>query len=305
MSIRCCLSVVLAMVCVPSFADEPEVIDLWPNKPPGETQSLPPEADQTKPDDKLIAGRRIIKLGNVSTPQITVHLPDADKANGAAVIICPGGGHHILAYDLEGTEVANWLTSLGVTGIVLKYRVPFRDPDRRWLVAVQDAQRAMSLVRSRAGDWGIDLNRIGMCGFSAGGETAARTATFLDERQYKSIDPVDNVSSRPDFAMLVYPGGLVEKDQSKLRGDIKVTKECPPMFLAHAFDDPVSVHNTFAFAAALKDAGSSAEVHVYESGGHGYGLRRTESPVTSWPDRAAEWMKRQGFLDEAKQAVDR
>ena len=153
-----------------TFAATPAVtLDVWPGTPPGETKPLPPEADQTKDTDKLIAGRRIIKLGNVSRPQLAVFRPAREKDTGAAVVICPGGGFNILAYDLEGTEVAEWLNSLGVTGIVLKYRVPARDPERRWLAAVQDAQRAMSIVRSHAGDWGIDPKRIGILGFSAGG----------------------------------------------------------------------------------------------------------------------------------------
>ena len=132
---------------------EPLTMNVWPGKPPSETKDLPPEADQTKPDDRLIAGRRIIKLGNVSTPQLAIYRPAKEKDTGAAVVICPGGGHYILAYDLEGTEVAEWLNEIGVTGIVLKYRVPFRDPEKRWLSGVQDGQRAMSLVRSKAAEW--------------------------------------------------------------------------------------------------------------------------------------------------------
>lgn len=271
-------------------ADNPIILDVWPGTPPGETKQLPAEADQTKPDDKLIAGRRIIKLGNVSTPQIAVYQPESDKRNGAAVVICPGGGHHILAYDLEGTEVAEWLNSLGITGIVLKYRVPFRDKDRRWLAAVQDAQRAMSLVRHHAKDWEIDPSRIGICGFSAGGETAALTSIF-NERQYEAIDQLDQLSSRPDFAMLIYSAGLVEKDKTTLHDYLKVSKDTPPMFFAHAFDDRVSIHHPLALAGALKEAGVSAELHVYATGGHGYGLRPTDEPVTRWPEQAATWMK--------------
>lgn len=270
-------------------AGDPIVLNVWPETPPGETKQLPAEADQTKPEDKLIAGRRIIKLGNVSTPQIAVYQPPEDKRNGAAVVICPGGGHHILAYDLEGTEVAEWLNSQGITGIVLKYRVPFRDPDQRWKAAVQDAQRAMSLVRQHAADWNIDPNRIGICGFSAGGETAALTA-ILTERQYDAVDSTDQVSSRPDFAMLIYTAGVVKKDSTTLHDYIKVTKDTPPMFFAHAYDDRVSVHHPLALAGALKQAGVSAELHIYATGGHGYGLRPTDQPVTRWPEQAAKWL---------------
>lgn len=278
-----------------SQAGEPVVLNLWPGKAPGEVKELPPEADQTKPEDRLIAGRKIIKLGNVSVPQIAVYQPSAERNTGAAVVICPGGGHHILAYDLEGTEVAEWLNSIGVTGIVLKYRVPFRDPEKRWGAAVQDAQRAMSLVRSRAAEWKLDPHRIGICGFSAGGETAALTA-LLPGRQYDRIDAIDEQPYRPAFALLIYTAGLADKDDQKLRDYIPVTKDVPPMFFVHAFDDRVSVQNPLLLAGALKRAGVSAELHVFATGGHGYGLRATRDAVTHWPLRAGKWMREQGFL---------
>src|SRR5262245_516047 len=166
----------LVAIIVPALqAGEPRVIKIWPGKAPGETKELPPEADTTKPGQGLIAGKPVIRLGNVSTPTLAVYRPTKDKDTGAAVIVCPGGGHTILAYDLEGTEVAEWLNKIGVTAFVLKYRVPARDPSKRWGAAVQDAQRAVSLVRSQAPDFGIKDNRIGILGFSAGGETAALT----------------------------------------------------------------------------------------------------------------------------------
>ncbi len=291
-----------AILAAPVAATEPLVLDVWPGKPPGETKELPPEADLTKPEDKLIAGRRIIKLGNVSTPQIAVYRPAQDKSNGAAVVVCPGGGHNILAYDLEGTEVAEWLNSLGVTGIVLKYRVPFRDPEKRWIAAVQDAQRAMSLVRSKAAEWQIDSQRIGICGFSAGGETAGLTSLF-EQRQYESMDEIDRVPCRPNFAMLIYPGGLIEKGEPKLRDYIHVTKDAPPTFFVHAFDDHVSVQNSLALASELKKVGVPAELHLFARGGHGYGLRTTAMPVTHWPNRAAEWLKDSGYLIESSTAA--
>ena len=274
-----------------AFGDEPAVYDLWPGKPPGAIKDLPPEADQTRPEDRLIAGRRIIKLGNVSTPQIAIHRPSAEIDAGAAVVICPGGGHHILAYDLEGTEVAEWLNSIGVTGIVLKYRVPFRDPNQRWLAAVQDGQRAMSLVRARAADWHLDPKRIGLLGFSAGGEVTA-LVSLLDQRQYEPVDDVDKTSGRPDFSILIYPGGLVDNATQQLRDHVRVTKAAPPMFFVHAFDDNVSVLNSLLLAAELKRAGGAAEVHAYASGGHGYGLRNVAGqPVTEWPKACEAWLK--------------
>lgn len=274
------------------FAAEPVVRNIWPGKPPGETKELPPEADQTKPQDRLIAGRRIIKLGNVSTPQIAVYKPSPEKDTGAAVVICPGGGHHILAYDLEGTEVAEWLNDIGITGIVLKYRVPFRDPEKRWHAAVQDAQRAMSVVRQHASAWKLDPQRIGILGFSAGGQVAGMASILHAERQYEPVDDADKLSCRPDFAVLIYPGGFDEKAESRLKDEVRIVADAPPMFFVHAFDDNVTVLNTLLFAAALKKANVPAEVHVFATGGHGYGLRHVDGqPVTDWPLLCAAWLK--------------
>lgn len=287
----------LTLPCGLAFGEDPKTINVWPGKPPGETKDLPPEADQTKPTDPLIAGRRIIKLGNVSTPQLTIYRPAKDKDTGASVIICPGGGHYILAYDLEGTEVAEWLNEIGVTGIVLKYRVPFRDSEKRWLAAVQDGQRSMSLVRSRAAEWGLDPKRIGILGFSAGGQLAAMVSILDDQRQYEAQDEVDKTSCRPDFAVLVYPGGLTERDEPKLRDEVKVTRNSPPAFFIHAANDNVTVLNSLLLATELKKAGVPSELHVFATGGHGYGLRHVDGqPVTDWPKPCATWLKTIGMI---------
>ncbi len=286
----------LAMTTSAARAEEPATtLNLWPGKPPGETKELPPEADTTKDTDNLIAGRRLQRIGNVSTPSLAIYRPAPDKDTGASVVICPGGGHHILAYDLEGTEVAEWLNTIGVTGIVLKYRVPARDQEKRWLAAVQDGQRAVSLTRSKAEEWKLDPKRIGILGFSAGGETAGLTA-ILEERQYEAVDDVDQVSSRPDFAVLIYAGGFAEKDSPTLKPYVKLTSNTPPMFLVHAIDDPVPVANSLLLTLGLKQANVPAELHVYSTGGHGYGLRKTEQPVTHWADRCGEWMRESGLL---------
>lgn len=289
-------ALVVFFVGTSTYATEPIVVDLWSGKPPGEkTTTLPAEADRTTSDDKLIAGRRVIRLGNVSVPQVAVYQPASHLNTGAAVLVCPGGGHHILAYDLEGTEVAEWLNSIGVTGVVLKYRVPFRDPDQRWRAAVQDAQRAMSLVRSRAAEWEIDPERIGICGFSAGGETAGLTS-LLSDRQYDSVDAIDTHPFRPDFAILVYPGGFAAQDGQALRDHVRIPQHVPPMFFVHAFDDRVTVQHSLLLASAVKAAGGSAELHVFAKGGHGYGLRKTPDAVTRWPVRAGAWMRELGLL---------
>jgi len=282
-------------------AAEPIVLDIWPGEPPGPARELPPEADQTKIGDNLIAGGPIIKLGNVSTPQIAIHRPPADIDTGAAVVVCPGGGHWILAYDLEGTEVAEWLNEIGVTAVVLKYRVPFRDKDKRWEMAVQDGQRTMSIVRANAKKWEIDPGRIGILGFSAGGELAGRVSTFTDaERQYEPVDDIDKVSCRPDFSVLIYAARFIDEDGA-LKKDIKITEKTPPAFFVHAYDDRVSVLNPLAYATALKKAGVPAELHIFVNGGHGYGLRHVDGlPVTDWPVACRAWLKAIGMLNRPK-----
>lgn len=293
---RCATLSLFVLISGGAFAADPTLtVKLWPAKPPGETKELPAEAETTKPTDQKIAGRPVSRIGNVSIPTLAVYKPKKELDTGAVVIICPGGGHNILAYDLEGTEVADWLNTVGVTGIVLKYRVPARDPDKRYRAAVQDGQRAVSFVRSKAREWGLDEKRVGILGFSAGGETAARTA-LTPERTYEAVDEADKVSSRPDFAVLVYPGGLLEKDGTKLREDVKVTKDAPPMFFAHAGDDRVSPENSVQLFLALKRVGVPADLHIYASGGHGFGLRPTEKPCSQWPKRCEEWMSTQGWL---------
>ena len=275
-------------------ADAPLVIDLWPEGHiPGEPSGIGPEADQPqKPGDRVVR-----RIANVTHPTLTVHRPPADIDTGAAVLIAPGGGYYILAWDLEGEEVAAWLNQCGITAILLKYRVPRRpgfDPNGQPPEALQDAQRGLSLVRSRATEWGIDPARIGMLGFSAGGDLTARAALGSETRSYEKLDAVDNVSCRPDFGVLIYPGYL-EKD-GKLRADLAVTPQAPPMFFAHAADDGVSPLNSVVLFQALHAAGVPAELHIYASGGHGFGLRPDADPCSTWPARCADWFRSQGIL---------
>lgn len=281
--------ILLACVAVTTAsASDPIIWNLWPGQPPGDEVQLGPEFDRTGPDGRLVAGRRVTRLTNVSVPTVAIFRPKPEVDTGAAVVIAPGGGHTILAYDLEGTEVAAWLNSIGMTGIVLKYRVPGRDPDRRWLAAAQDGQRAVSLVRGRADEIGIDPDRIGIIGFSAGG-TPVRYSALVKERLYEPVDRYDTVSFRPDFAAPIYAGGVPE--------GAAITEECPPFFMVIAHDDRDRSVAVAELYIALKRANVSAELHIYESGGHGYGLRETELPVTSWPDRMEEWMRRLGLFD--------
>ncbi len=273
------------------------VVDLWPGVAPGENGDLGEERDLTKPTDQLIAGQRVIRLGNVSKPTLSVFKPATEKDTGAAVLVCPGGGYHILALDLEGTEVCEWLNSIGVTGVLLKYRVPKRPGLEKDAVAIQDAQRAMGLLRQHAGDWGLDARRLGVLGFSAGGHLSAALSTRFERRSYAPVDAADQLSCRPDFAVLIYPGYLTDKEQGdRVAADLPLSTNTPPMFLAMSQDDPVRVENVVQFGAALQAAKVPFELHVYPTGGHGYGLRRTENPVTSWPDRTADWMRASGWM---------
>jgi acetyl esterase/lipase/rhodanese-related sulfurtransferase len=277
-------------------AKEPKSINVWPGKAPGEVKDLPPESDISKPGQGLVAGKPVIRLGNVSTPMLAIYRPAKAIDTGAAVVICPGGGHSILAYDLEGTEVAEWLNKIGVTACVLKYRVPARDPKVRYRAAVQDAQRAMSVVRSHATEWGIDAKRIGILGFSAGGEVAGLTALFGTDRLYERSDAIDKISCRPDFAILIYPAYF--DDQGKLREHVRVTKAAPPMFFAHAANDPVTSLNSLLLATELKKAGVPAELHLYATGGHGFGLRpQADKPCTQWPAVCETWLRTMRFTD--------
>lgn len=271
-------------------AAEPVVWRLWPANPPDEAGDLGPEHDRTRPDDRLVDGRRVTRITNVSHPTLSVFKPPEEADTGAAVIVAPGGGHTILAWDLEGTEVVEWLNAIGVTGVLLKYRVPARDPSRPWLAAAQDGQRAVSVVRARAAEIGVDPSRIGIMGFSAGG-TPVRYTSLVKERLYGAVDAHDSVSFRPDFAVPIYSGGIPE--------GAHITKDCPPFFMVITHDDRDRSIAVAELYIRLKRAGVPAELHIYESGGHGYGLRRTDLPVTTWPDRLEDWLRRMDIIRPA------
>jgi acetyl esterase/lipase len=278
-------------------ADAPPVFPLWPGTAPGETNVIGEEKDMTKEGEGLVAGQRVIRLGNVSKPTITLYRAPKDKDTGAAVVVFPGGGYHILAWDLEGTEVCEWLNSIGVNAVLLKYRVPKRPGFERHVPALQDAQRAVGLVRSRAKEFGLDPARIGVLGFSAGGHLAAALSAHTAERTYPAVDAADAVSCRPDFSVLIYPAYLTLKDEGdKINPLTAVSSNTPPAFIAMTQDDAVRVETALFYSVALKQFGVPFELHIYPKGGHGYGLRRTENPVTAWNDRAAEWMKSRGLL---------
>lgn len=252
----------------------------------------------TKPKDRAVAGKAVVRLGNVSSPTMTIYSPPAGKANGAAVVVMPGGGYSILAIDLEGTEICEWFNSIGVTAVLLKYRVPKRVGLEKHVAPLQDAQRAVGLVRSRAAELGIDPKRIGVLGFSAGGHLAAVVSNQHDARTYPVVDDADKGSCRPDFTVLIYPAYLTVKEKNDaVAPELPVSEtNTPPTFIAQTEDDSVRVETGLFYYLALKNAKVPAEMHLYPKGGHGYGLRRTENDVTSWPDRVSDWMKASGYL---------
>ena len=291
---------------LPAAAPAPAPLPLWPKEVPGEKEKIGEEKDTSNEKSGKVAGKPLIRLGNVSQPTITVFRPSPDKANGAAVIVCPGGGYSILAYDLEGTEVCEWLNSIGVTGVLLKYRVPKRPGLEKHTAALQDAQRAVGLVRARAGEFGVDPKRIGILGFSAGGHLAAAASNNFDKRTYEPVDDADKVSCRPDFALLIYPAYLSVKAKEKekeaeaepIAPELPITANTPQTFLVMTEDDGVRVEGPLYYYLALKRAKVSAELHLYPTGGHGYGLRPSPQTVTTWPARAADWLQARKLLEK-------
>ena len=300
----------LLLVCPVNGAEDPLVLPVWPGAVPEDYGKIGPErvrapSEAPTKNAKWITG--------VTKPTITIFRPAKDKDTGAAMLICPGGGYWNLAWDLEGEEVAAWLNKVGVTGIVLKYRVPRRPGQPEPLPApgpLLDAQRAISLVRSRAAEWGMDSNRIGILGFSAGGHLAVTTATHFDRRAYEPIDEIDKISCRPDFAIAVYPGYLIEQERAgvEVKKDvlapyIRIPAETPPIFLVHASDDTMAgAENSVVMYLALKRANVATELHVYAHGEHGFGVRKSPLPCSTWTDRCVAWLQDQGMLGTSAEA---
>ena len=298
----------LSLAGVVSAADStPQILNLWPDTPPDEVGTIGPERSVPSPSLE----RKQVEVTNstrmitgVTRPTISIYRPPQAKDSGTAVIICPGGGYWNLYWQLEGEEVAEWLNSVGVTGIILKYRVPRRpdesktEPARRPL---QDAQRAVSLVRSKAGEWAISPRRIGMIGFSAGGHLAIATATRFEKRTYQVIDQVDQISCRPDFAILAYPGYLKAKDKDELAPWLHVPAGTPPVFLVHGGEDIISTpdHSVYLYLA-LKHAGVPAELHIYANTTHDFGIRTADRPYAGWTQACVNWLADQGLLQATR-----
>jgi acetyl esterase/lipase len=286
-------------------------IPIWPGVPPDARQTPGSESVTTTGNDHLVAGRPWTYIENVSRPTMTVYSPKG-KNTGAAVVVFPGGGYRILAIDLEGTEVCDWLTSRGITCVLLKYRVPgvagYPKPrPHPWSgaypkspIALDDAQRAVSLVRFRAAEFRIDPRKIGVLGFSAGGHMVAAVSTHFARRLYPAVDAADSVSSRPDFAVSLYPGHLsVAANSIELNADIRshITPHTPPTFLLQNEDDHVDrVEDALSYYAGLKKAGVPVEMHLYATGGHAFGLRRTNFAATRWTELVETWLATIGMI---------
>lgn len=255
-----------------------------------------PEQDMTTSKDNLIAGKAVIRTGNVTEPSVTFYPAPLQSNSGATVVVFPGGAYHILAVDLEGTEVCSWLNSIGVNAAFVKYRVPEPPGVPRYAAPLQDAQRAVGMVRRHASEWHIDPKRIGVLGFSAGGHLAALLSNDYQTRSYSFFDDADKASCRPDFTILIYPAYLTGDDRSTLAPELKVSAQTPPTFLVQTEDDPVHVENSLVYYRALKNAKIPAEMHLFSTGGHGYGLRPSPEAVTGWPALAEAWLRNRGVL---------
>jgi acetyl esterase/lipase len=288
----------LAAVQVTRGAEPRTVVNLWPGEAPLEIGEFEEEGE---PDGNAKAKRAVKRLTNVTEPRIEFYPAAKETNTGAAVVVAPGGAYNILAYEHEGTMVVDWLNSIGVNGILLKYRVPRRESETQkgYEAPLADAQRALRLVRLHAEAWGIDPKRVGMLGFSAGGHLTLAAGTNFDGEIYEKIDEADEESCRPDFLIPVYPAYLVfEGDEGELPSEIRVTDDTPPMFFAHAGDDKHSAEGSARVYIELRKRGIPAELHIYSSGGHGFGMMKDAKPVSTWPKRCEEWMREMGLLGQ-------
>jgi len=261
-----------------SFSQKNELLYLWPAKVPGEVkEKQPPSTDASKND-------KVLRFSEVTNPAIEVFPADPSTKNRSAVIVCPGGGYRILAYDLEGTEIATWLNKLGFTAFVLQYRIPDKKEG-----ALQDAQRAVRIVRDNAKKWNIDSDKIGIMGFSAGGSLSARASTIFHKRTYTAVDKSDSLSCKPDFTMLIYPAYLDQGPGQSLTPELELGKDVPPFFIFQTADDPYG-NSALVMAGALRNAKLPVELHILPSGGHGYGLRPGKTAAETWPSLAEKWL---------------
>lgn len=282
------LAVLLSLCLVsPLLAQQPTML-LWPNGNPEPSKVTGPEMDPTTDANRIVSGKVTVRVTNVSKPSLTVYAPPADRNTGAAALVFPGGAYIRLAYNIEGTEVCEWLNSIGMTCVLVKYRVPEEGHYPENIEDLEDAQQAMRITRAHAAEWHIDPNRIGVIGFSAGAHLAVVLSTHPDF-QGKTV-PVSTINARPDFQMVIYPGWLNGGD-GKVNAAVTPTAQIPPTFLLQAENDYTAhVENALVYFQALKDAKIPAELHVFTEGGHGFGLRPTDLPISHWPQLAETWL---------------
>ena len=283
-----------------SIMAQDKPIQLFPKGAPGEQTKL---IEKALPEGGKVGGASVLRLSGVSDPTITIYPASDEAATGAAMVVCPGGGYEILAYDLEGDEICQWLNEIGVTAVLLKYRVPRRTGLEKHTAPLQDVQRAISLVRSKAEELNLDPQRIGVMGFSAGAHLAAMASTSYDKRTYPEVDAADKVSCKPDFCLLVYPAYL-DGPNFTIAPELKVTAQTPPTMLVQTEDDKSYINSSLFYYYALKEAGVPATMHLYSKGGHGYGLRDTGNAVNEWPYRAEEWFMELGVIEPAEAEGD-
>lgn len=283
-----------------SIMAQDKPIQLFPKGAPGEQTKL---IEKALPEGGKVGGASVLRLSGVSDPTITIYPASDEVATGSAIIVCPGGGYEILAYDLEGDEICQWLNEIGVTAVLLKYRVPRRTGLEKHTAPLQDVQRAISLVRSKAEELNLDPQRIGVMGFSAGAHLAAMASTSYDKRTYPEVDAADKVSCKPDFCLLVYPAYL-DGPNFTIALELKVTAQTPPTMLVQTEDDKSYINSSLFYYYALKEAGVPATMHLYSKGGHGYGLRDTGNSVNEWPYRAEEWFMELGVIEPAEAEGD-
>ena len=286
------------IAALPLHASEPLVVKLWPSGAP-EKPGVTIEAEKRiEPKSE----KDVLRVTNVTEPTLTVYRPAPPiTPNGTAVLVCPGGGYGILAIEHEGTQVCDWLNSLGVTAVLLKYRVPVRDKTPGY-EPLQDAQRAVGIVRQNALQWGINPKRIGILGFSAGGHLSVMASLHANERTYPTDPALDVADATPNFLIPIYPAYLVGKDDTfTLLPSVQVTPAAPPICLVHAHDDSgvTSASGSALLYMEYKKLKLPAELHIFSSGGHGFGMRKSEKPVAQWPQRVGEWMRTMGLLDPA------
>jgi acetyl esterase/lipase len=272
------LSFFLMLLTLCSFSQNNSLIYLWPGKVPGEVKEKQPPVIAASKNDN------VLRYSEVTNPAIEVRLADPAHNNGAGVIICPGGGYNILAYDKEGTEIAMWLNKLGYSAFVLQYRVPDKRDG-----ALQDVQRAIRVVRENADQWKLDPEKIGVMGFSAGGSLSARASILFNKKTYQPVDKADSLSCRPSFTMLIYPAYLDQGSNQTLTPELQLNKDVPRMFIFQTADDPYG-NSALVMATALRNTNIPVELHLMPAGGHGYGLRPGLTAAEMWPKLAESWL---------------